>query len=95
MCDSAKKMSDPDWHHGLRGTGDININSQMNERKRYILVRHTTRIDYFIQRIIPTEEIRALCSAWRSRTGDANREKLRVLRWMSKPSGISKVYTTR
>lgn len=40
--------------------GDININSQMSKEKRYILVRDAARIDYFIQRIIPTEDTHAL-----------------------------------
>jgi len=35
---------------------DININSQMSKEKRYILVRDMAKIDYFIQRIIPTED---------------------------------------
>lgn len=39
---------------------DININSQMSKEKRYILVRDAARIDYFIQRIIPTEDTHAL-----------------------------------
>lgn len=41
-------------------TSDININSQMSKEKRYILVRDAARIDYFIQRIIPTEDTHAL-----------------------------------
>lgn len=47
--------------HELYDTSDININSQMSKEKRYILVRDVVRIDYFIQRIIPTEDVYTHC----------------------------------
>lgn len=43
------------------GTSDININSQMKKKKRYILVRDVVRIDYFIQRILSRPKIYMHC----------------------------------
>lgn len=59
-------------------TSDININSQMSKKKRYILVRDAVRIDYFIQQIIPTEDTHALSHVFAEvfrRAGDTEREK--------------------